>query len=120
LGTCVLITGMLLSTLTAHLRIQRANRVAGSIAEHRLPIVLGLCDARMHMMRSVQALETYLLYENGSSDGARYRLDRENQSTDALSSLASLMAVRSYLSEQDVSHLEALQASSCFRSRLRC
>jgi methyl-accepting chemotaxis protein len=110
LGTCVLITGMLLSTLTAHLRIQRANRVAGSIAEHRLPIVLGLCDARMHMMRSVQALETYLLYENGSSDGARYRLDRENQSTDALSSLASLMAVRSYLSEQDVSHLEALQA----------
>ena len=73
LSTGAMITAMMLSAFTAHLRIHAANELSDSIASRRLPVIMAARDVRMHVNKSVQTLESLLLFGVDAASARRYR-----------------------------------------------
>jgi methyl-accepting chemotaxis protein len=73
ISTGVLILAMLVSASVAHLRIKEANSLSAIITEQRLPAISRARDVRFHMMASVRALESYMLFGTDPASSARFR-----------------------------------------------
>ncbi len=69
----LLIVAMLLSALSAHLRVEDADRLARSVAEARIPFIMDAREARSHVAGSVRNVEQYLLPGTPDSGLLRFR-----------------------------------------------
>ena len=109
-STGVLISAMILSAFTAHLRIQDANRISSKVTEKRLPTIMQLRDARSHITRSIVSLESYMLFGVNPESSAMFRRDRAMETADAEKSIAELQASWSRLDlGDDAARLQELR-----------
>ncbi|MDP9052138.1 MAG: methyl-accepting chemotaxis protein [Acidobacteriota bacterium] len=77
-STGVLILAMFVSALFAHQRIAEANHLSATITEQRLPAISRARDVRFHMMASVRALESYVLFATDPASSAHFREMRKS------------------------------------------
>ena len=119
-GTGVLISAMLLSAWTAHLRMADASRISSKVTESRLPAMLEIRNVRQHVTRSLVALQSYMLFGKNVASSAAFRAEQESQMAAAEDSLRMLERNPTWLEEegnqarlrelrQDVEHLEAAE-----------
>ena len=90
LATGALILAMLLSAFTANMRIQEANRLASSATTQHIPINAATRDLRMHLVYSIHALESYMLFGIDPASAASYRRARQEYLSQADQSMARL------------------------------
>ena len=100
-ATGALIAAMLLSALTATLRIQQANRLAASATAQHIPINSATRDLRMHMLYSIHALESYMLFGVDPATAAAYRRARQEYIGQADQSIVRL---RQYAEQSDLGY----------------
>jgi methyl-accepting chemotaxis protein len=111
ISTGVLILAMLVSALTAHLRVQEASQLASTVAGGRIPIICRSREARAAMMTSVQALETYLLYSADRASSQRLREARASDLATADAPLAKLVELaRHFDLGADAPRVQQMQA----------
>jgi methyl-accepting chemotaxis protein len=79
ISTCVLILAMFISAITAHLRIEEADRLSASVTEGRGPVISLTRDVRFSSMISVRTLESYMLFGIDPESAARFRKERREQ-----------------------------------------
>src|SRR6266702_1260200 len=91
ISTGVLILAMLVSALVAHMRIQEANRLTAVLTEERLPAISRARDVRFHMMASVRALESYVLFGTDAASSANFREMRKTALANANQPFAELL-----------------------------
>ena len=110
LSTGVLISAMLLSALTAHLRIADANRISSKVTVDRVPTIMLIGDARLHITRSIVALQSYMLFGLNPQASAAYHRDRAEQTLEAENAIAMLEDQKSHLDlGDDASRLATLR-----------
>ncbi len=111
-STGVLISAMILSAFTAHLRIQDANRISSKVTEQRLPTIVQLRDAQSHITRSIVALESYMLFGVNPESSASFRRERATETAQAEKSISELQASWSRLDlGDDATRLEQLRTA---------
>ena len=109
-STGVLISAMMLSALTAHLRIEDASRISSKVVESRLPAMLKIRDVRQHVAISLLALQSYMLFGTNPGSSAAYRAERVSQTEAAEQSLRALEQNRTWLEEpEDEARLRQLR-----------
>ena len=79
LSTGVLMTAMLLSSLTAHLRTREANLLSTRVVGQRMPLIQQIRDVRMATATSVQALESYMLFGVNEQSAATFATQRRHE-----------------------------------------
>ena len=79
LNTGIIIFAMLLSALTAGLRIEKANRISNRVVAKRMPIMLETRDVREHVSRSIRRLESYILFGVNEASATQYRRQRAEE-----------------------------------------
>ena len=110
-STGVLISAMILSALTAHLRIADALRISSKVTDSRLPAMLEIRDVRQHVTRSLLALQSYMLFGTNPASSAAFRAERVSQADAAEQSLRVLEQSRGWVEEPgDEARLEELRA----------
>ena len=62
ISTGILVSAMLLSAVTAHVRVAHANSISSAITNHQVPLIAALDDLRFELSRSVRALESSMLF----------------------------------------------------------
>ncbi len=77
ISTGVLILAMFVSASIAHLRIREASQISSTIANQRMPAIGRASDVRYHMMASVRALESYMLFGIDPASAAHFRKARQ-------------------------------------------
>jgi methyl-accepting chemotaxis protein len=77
ISTGVLILAMFVSASIAHIRIREADQLSATITNERLPAIARARDVRYHMMASVRALESYMLFGTDPASSAAFRLTRK-------------------------------------------
>src|SRR5215471_497214 len=90
LTTGAVILAMLLSALTATMRIQEANRLASSATTQHVPINAVTRDLRIQMLYSIHALESYMLFGIDPASATAYRASRDQYVRQADESMAKL------------------------------
>ncbi len=109
-STGVLVSAMILSAFTAHLRIEDASRISIKVTESRLPAMLEIRNVRQHVTRGLVALQSYMLFGTNPVASAAYRRERVSQTEEAERSLRSLEESRTWLEEAgDEAQLRALR-----------
>lgn len=109
-GTGVLITAMLLSAFTAHMRIEDGNRLAHSTMTDRIPLILQIRDMRSHVTRSIRELQSYMLFGINEGSSATFRANRADQMNKAETILATIEAHRAGLDlGEDAQRLEKVR-----------
>ena len=98
-STGVLVSAMILSALTAHLRIEDASRISVKVTESRLPAMLEIRNTRQHVTTSLLALESYMLFGTSPVASAAYRRERVSQMEEAQHSLQLLEDSSTWLEE---------------------
>jgi methyl-accepting chemotaxis protein len=78
ISTSVLILAMFVSASVAHMRIREADQLSATISNERLPAIARARDVRYHMMASVRALESYMLFGIDPASSASFRKMRKN------------------------------------------
>lgn len=91
LATGALILAMLLSASTATMRIQEANRLATSATTQHIPINNATRELRLHMLYSIHALESYMLFGIDPASAANFRNARQQDLAQADASMSKLM-----------------------------
>ena len=110
ISTGVLILAMLVSASVAHMREQEANRLATTVADGRIPIICRAREVRAAMMTSVQALETYLVFDNDPASSQQLRQQRADNLAAADAPLAQLLELsRHYDLGSDASIIRQIQ-----------
>lgn len=90
LTTGVVSVAMLLTAFTADRRIRQSTRLSDTITRHRMPVMLQVRDARSHITRSAQALESYMLFGVNPTSAAAFQRERASQMAQAELSLDNL------------------------------
>jgi methyl-accepting chemotaxis protein len=107
LSTGGLILAMFLSAFTAHLRILDTNALSNRVMADRMPLILNVRDIRSHIMGSLRALESDMLFGMHDGSSATYRAQRAEQIAAADRSMAAIVAVESTLDlKQDKERLD--------------
>ena len=110
-STGILISAMLLSALTAHLRMQDASHISAKVTESRLPAMLEIRNVRQHVTRSLVALQSYMLFGTNPAASNAYRAERIAQMQDATEALHQLEESRTWVeSPGDEASLRQLRA----------
>ncbi|HEX9201397.1 MAG TPA: methyl-accepting chemotaxis protein [Acidobacteriaceae bacterium] len=111
ISTGVLILAMLVSALVAHMRIQEANRLTAVLTEERLPAISRARDVRFHMMASVRALESYVLFGTDAASSANFREMRKTALANANQPFAELLEQsRTFDLDPESSRLREMQS----------
>jgi methyl-accepting chemotaxis protein len=90
LSTGFLIIAMLLSAYTAHVRIEEANHLSDVVTTSRLPIIMGSRDVDSHLTRTINSLESYMLFGLDPATSASFREARKQQFEMAEAAVAKL------------------------------
>ncbi len=102
LSSAVLIGAMLVSAMTAHLRVKAASRRAADITEKRLPLLRESFQLSLHEDNTLQALQSNLLFAASQSKVTEYRNVRAAEMKETQESLAKLETAGSdFGSEED-------------------
>jgi methyl-accepting chemotaxis protein len=110
-STGVLVLAMLISAFVAQISIQEANRLSAVITEERLPAISRARDVRFHMMASVRALESYVLFGTDPAASAHFREMRKASLALANQPFAELMEqTRHFDLDPEDDQLRAMQA----------
>ena len=91
ISTGVLILAMFVSASIAHMRIHEADQLSATIANERIPAIAHGRDVRYHMMSSVRALESYMLFGVDPASSAQFRLTRKTSLDKASEPFAQLI-----------------------------
>jgi methyl-accepting chemotaxis protein len=111
LSTGFLIIAMLLSAYTAHVRIQEANHLSGIVTTNRLPIIMSSRDVDAHLTRTINGLESYILFGLDPASSATFRESRRQQFEMAEAAVAKLRQDSSHFDlGADASRLEMLES----------
>lgn len=89
--TGAIVATIVLSAGIAHRYINEANNLSNMVTENRIPVVMYSRDMRSEATRSIQALESYILF--GAIDpvmGAKYRAEREQTMAGAETAFANI------------------------------
>ena len=100
ISTGILVSAMLLSAVTAHVRVARANTISSRITNHQVPLIAALDDLRYELSRSVRALESSMLFGIEPETSQRYLDERLQRMVRVDSALATY---REHLPFADVS-----------------
>jgi methyl-accepting chemotaxis protein len=101
LSTGGLILAMFLSAFTAHLRIQDANVLSNRVMADRMPLILNLRDVSYHIIGSLCAIESEMLFGTHDGASASYRAQRAEQMAAASRSLAAIAVAEGSLDLKD-------------------
>jgi methyl-accepting chemotaxis protein len=111
LSTGFLIIAMLLSAYTAHVRIQEANHLSDVVTTNRLPIIMSSRDVDAHLTRTINGLESYILFGLDPASSTAFRESRKQQFEMAESAVAKLRQDSSHFDlGADASRLEMLES----------
>ena len=91
-STGVLVTAMLLNAVIANVRIAQTNELSTQIVQHRMPVMLQIRDLRRGMTRSVQALQSYMLFGVNEQSSRQFRAERQEQILSAKAVVSELEA----------------------------
>ncbi len=97
ISTGGLILAMFLSAFTAHLRIQDATALSNRIVSDRMPLILHVRDVHSHLVMSIRALESDMLFGMHDGSGSTYRAQRADQVAAADRSMAKIVATEGEL-----------------------
>ena len=100
-STGVLVTAMLLNAVIANVRIGQTNELSTRIVQHRMPVMLEIRDLRRGMTRSVQALESYILFGVNEQSATVYRAERRDQIESAKKVVGDMEAITAGLDMGD-------------------
>ena len=90
LSTGVLIVAMLLSALTAHVRIEEADYLSDVINTNRIPLIMGSRDIGSHLISTISGLQSYILFGLDPASSVAFRQSRKQQFEMAETALAKL------------------------------
>jgi methyl-accepting chemotaxis protein len=91
ISTGVLILAMLVSASIAHMRIREAGQLSATITNERLPAIAHARDVRYHMMASIRALESYMLFGINPASSTQFRQMRKEELAKANEPFAQLV-----------------------------
>ncbi len=98
-STGILIAAMLLSALTAHLRMEEASQISAKVTDSRLPAMLEIRNVRQHVTRSLVALQSYMLFGTNPAASNAFRAERVSQMEAAIASLRLIEQSRTWFDD---------------------
>ena len=131
ISTGILVSAMLLSAVTAHVKVARANAISRTITDHQVPLVASLDDVGDELSLTVRTLESSMLFGIEPEVSRQYlderlqHMGRVNFSMaairDQLASVKMSSAERSYFHqiETNIGLLKEMEEQSARLNELR-
>jgi methyl-accepting chemotaxis protein len=89
ISTGILVSAMLLSAVTAHVRVARSNQISSLITTSQIPMVASMQNLGIQLSLTVRALESSMLFGIEPTTAARFLEERRQSMDRADSAIAS-------------------------------